>query len=97
MDDDGGNIRQLTQDGEGGAAFARSPDGTRIAFASDTDNGSDIYVMDTDRGNLRRLTDDPGWDFHPAWSPDSMHVVFASLRDGQVVIYSVVGITAKTY
>ena len=42
----------------------------QIAFVSDRDGNTEIYVMDADGGNLRRLTDNPAIDWDPSWSPD---------------------------
>jgi TolB protein len=59
-----------------------SPDGERIAFASDRDNGNfDIYIMNADGSGLTRLTDDPADDFNPSWSPDGEKIAFGSFRD----------------
>ena len=51
-----------------------SPDGKRIAFASDRDGHiidgrptSEIYVMDADGGNQQKLTNHPRNDVGPAW------------------------------
>jgi TolB protein len=47
-----------------------SPDGTRIAFTSESTKGSEIYVMNSDGSGLTNLTDDPSTeDFYPAWLP----------------------------
>lgn len=67
----------------GGATFATedesyslacpsfSPDGARIAFSSDHDQGRyDIYCINTDGTGLTRLTDGQGSYTEPAWSPD---------------------------
>ena len=58
-----------------------SPDGTRIAFASDrVDVQHDIYVIDVTGENLRQLTDDPANDWSPLWIDDNT-LLFASERD----------------
>ena len=44
-----------------------SPDGSKIAFASDRDGNYEIYVMDVDGSNQTRLTNDSSSDREPAW------------------------------
>ena len=68
-------------------APAASPDGRRIAFASDRDGDLEIYVMNADGGGLRPLTKDPGRDDQPTWSPDGRWIAFTSTRDGGFDIY----------
>jgi dipeptidyl aminopeptidase/acylaminoacyl peptidase len=46
-----------------------SPDGTRIAFASDQDGNFEIYVMQADGTQPVRLTNHPAHDVNPAWRP----------------------------
>ena len=60
-----------------------SPDGEKIAFTSDRENGNfDIYVMNAaDGSGQTRLTDNPGDDFNPTWSPDGEKIAFRSFRD----------------
>src|SRR5262249_3948439 len=51
---------------------AVSPDGKRIAFAQNRDDGHHLCIMDPDGSNIRQLTD-KGNAFagvHAAWSPD---------------------------
>ena len=54
----------------------------QIAFASDRDGNSEIYVMDADGGNPRRLTNNRADDWSPVWSPDGKQIAFISDRDG---------------
>jgi len=59
-----------------------SPDGSRIAFASDRHGDWDIYTMTTDGEDVRRFTNSLGVDRSPAWSPDGSKIVFISNRGG---------------
>ena len=63
-----------------------APQGT-LAFVSERDGNSEIYVVNTDGAGLTRLTHDPGRDVDPAWSPDGMRIAFASDRAGGFDIY----------
>lgn len=57
-----------------------SPDGRRILFTRDSDNGGRIWVMDADGGNARQLT--TAIDDHSAtWSPDGTKICFWTQRD----------------
>ena len=66
-----------------------SPDGNRIAFVSNRDFNSEIYVSNTDGSGQFRLTDDPAPDRGPVWSPDGSRIAFQSLREGKRDIYLV--------
>ena len=67
---------------------AWSPDGTRIAFSSQRDEGAwEIYVMDADGSDVERLTSNTAWDYYIAWSPGT-RIAFSSYRDGSGEIYA---------
>lgn len=75
----GGNaITQLTDDPANDVMPAISPDGQRIAFASDRAGNWDIYVMDIRGGKAIQLTRDSTHDIHPTWSPDGRRIVYSS-------------------
>ena len=59
-----------------------SPDGQKIAFSSDRDGDSEIYVIDKDGFNLVQLTDNFGYDGRPRWSPDGSMISFETDQDG---------------
>ena len=64
-----------------------SPDGSKIAFTSERDRNSEIYVIDADGKNPVRLTREPETDAAPRWSPDGRKIAFYSSRDGNSEIY----------
>jgi len=68
-----------------GAAY--SPDGTRIAFASNRDGNFEIYVVDADGGNLTRVTSTPANETEPAWTPDGARLVYQSDASGAPQIW----------
>ena len=55
-----------------------SPDGKRLAFASDQDGDYDIYTVSADGSDLQTVTQNDGEDRYPAWSPDGQTLAFAS-------------------
>lgn len=59
-----------------------SPDGSRIAFASDRNGGSDIFIMSANGGPATRLTYNSAIETPMAFTPDGKEVVFgASIQD----------------
>lgn len=75
---------------------AWSPDGKQIAFSSNQDGNTDIYVMDADGSHLIQLTQDSlatfyflqsATDVEPAWSPDGQHLLFTSGRGNKMMSY----------
>ncbi len=88
----GGLVRKLTNNGGGPNPVSNwnprwSPDGTRIAFASNSSGQVQIYTIQPDGSNLTQVTTGGGdW---PTWSPDSSTIAFESTRGGNSEIYSV--------
>ena len=66
---------------------AWSPDGVRLAFASNRDGDYEIYVLHLETGDLRQITHNEGFDGRPSWSPDSRRIAFASDREGTTDIF----------
>lgn len=95
---DGTGIQQLTADPASDRYPAISPDGRRLAFASNPGGGSTrIFVADlvlenqrVSLANITSLTDDlPGESRKPDWSPDGTRLAFENIRNGQSAIYVV--------
>jgi len=65
-----------------------SPDGSKIAFASDRSETEDrifhIYVVNVDGSGLVRLTSDAAGDLSPRWSPDGKRIAFS--RVGSIYV-----------
>jgi dipeptidyl aminopeptidase/acylaminoacyl peptidase len=70
MEADGSNPTRLTVTSAFDGFPTWSPDGSRIAFESDRDGNSEIYVMNADGSDQTRLTTDPAFDGFPDWSPN---------------------------
>ncbi len=78
MDEDGGNIKNLSRNDFNDINPSWSPDGKWIAFASDRDGDNEIFIMDKDGKNLKQITDNDLRDIHPYWSPDSKNIIFST-------------------
>ena len=82
MTADGKSLKNLTETTASEWVPAWSPNGQKIAFASDRDGDSEVFVMDKDGSNLEKLTDNAGYDGRPRWSPDGKTISFETDRDG---------------
>jgi Tol biopolymer transport system component len=69
MNADGTDQVRLTENSESDWGPAWSPDGQRIAFASERDGNGEIYVMNANGSGQTNLTDNPAHDLAPTWSP----------------------------
>jgi len=76
---DGTDHRPLTTGTYGDSSPRWSPDGTRLAFVSDRDGKSQLYVRWMDSGQIAKLTDLENSPAGISWSPDGKQIVFTSL------------------
>jgi len=65
-----------------------SPDGSKIAFASDRSGHTEIWVCNSDGSNPLQLTSLESFSENPRWFPDGRHIVFDSNKEGQVDVYA---------
>ncbi len=71
-----------------------SPDGTRIAFASQRSGSFDLYVMAADGTGTQRLTSTKDDDeSSPSWSPEGDRIAFA--REGDIYVMNANGSGAR--
>jgi Tol biopolymer transport system component len=82
---DGTGLRRLTRHAGTGFGFGDdttpdwSPDGTHIAFVSNRDRQTEVYVMKADGSEQRRVTRTPYvWEQLPRWSRDGSKFLFAT-------------------
>ena len=83
-------VKELTDGSHWDADPAWSPEGNRIAFASDRSGSWRLYVMDADGRNVfdRSQNDNPGGNVYPAWSPDGKQIACTeSVGDGTRQIF----------
>ncbi len=74
-------ITRLTTDPADDAMPALSPDGSRIAFASNRAGNWDLYVMSASGGQAVQLTSDSADEIQPSWSPDGTRLVYSRRGD----------------
>lgn len=75
-DEDGSNLKQLTDSPNYDAEATVSTDGKRIVFTSLRDGDLEIYTMDIDGRNLKRLTHEKGYDGGAFFSLDGKKIVY---------------------
>ena len=78
QNEDGTGVRRLTYNTAGDRMPRFSPDGKRIAFASDRDDSGnfEIYVMDLPTGATSRITNDAARDDAPVFTADGAALVW---------------------
>jgi Tol biopolymer transport system component len=83
---DGTGLRKLTDDPHRDRGPSWSPDGKRIAFYSNRDEGKyEIWVINPDGSGLSRLTRTSGRAWFPCWSPDGKRIAYPTGSGSEVV------------
>ncbi|MBZ5590237.1 MAG: peptidase S41 [Acidobacteriia bacterium] len=74
----GGAAEPLTVSGAHNTMAVWSPDGTRIAFASDRYGNFDVFVMPAEGGEAKRLTFHSADETPTSFTPDGKNVLFSA-------------------
>ena len=90
IDDDGKNLKRLTDHPARDRLPVWLPDGRHILFSSDRDKNSHIYIMDRAGKNIKRVADDNG---RPAISPDGQWI--AQTVAGFLLLVDIDGLKRK--
>ena len=82
---DGYALTQLTSDPAEDIQPRFSPDGQKVAFASNRSGNWDIWSVNLDGTNLQQLTSTETDEIAPCWSPDGSKIAYCTLgaRSGQ--------------
>jgi len=65
---------------------ALSPDGKRIAFASNRNGFWNLYTLEIQSGKVVQLTDNPTYNSAPTWSPDLAWLAYETFQNGNLQI-----------
>ena len=87
MNEDGSDIKQITNFGKASFAPFFFPDGKRIIFSSnvnsETGRNFDLYMINTDGTGFEQITFNETFDGFPMFTKDGKHLVFCSNRFNQ--------------
>jgi Tol biopolymer transport system component len=88
---DGSDEIQLTTGPANSLCAAYSPDGTQLAYCSDSSGDFEIWTMHADGSGQRQVTHLKGRVLFPDISPDGKHIVFAGVvgQDANTDVYVV--------
>lgn len=95
MDDDGSNLRKLTNTPPHESRPTWSPDGKSIAFSRQMEAPGEwpqresIFLMDADGQHEQQLTDKKALDFYPIFTPDGEHLTFSRDQGDAGILYAI--------
>lgn len=78
---DGRTVTQLTADPASDVMPAVSPDGSRVAFASNRGGSWDLFVISSTGGQAVEITADSSQELNPTWSPDGRYLAYARMGE----------------
>jgi Tol biopolymer transport system component len=97
VDSDGKNLKKLTNDLYGDLQPTWSPDGKKIAFATDRAPPTDITrlrfakwqigIIDVATGQIDILPNQAGHNLNPMWAPDGASLAYISDRTGVANVF----------
>lgn len=94
----GGNAVRLTAQPSYESSPIWSPDGSKIAFASDRNGGRDIFIMPSTGGAATQLTSHSAAETPEAFTPDGKYVVYsASIQDPAASAMFPTGVMRELY
>lgn len=87
MDQDGANVRLLSQGGEIVLTPRFSPASNRITYMSYTKDQPKVFMMDLATGQRELVGDFPGMTFAPRFSPDGEKVIMSLQNEANSAIF----------
>jgi Tol biopolymer transport system component/imidazolonepropionase-like amidohydrolase len=82
----GGRPARLTNDEAVELDPAWSPDGSQIAYASDSGGHMDLWIQNVATGARSQVTRSRAAVSNPAWSPDGSHIAYLADRQSVVAV-----------
>jgi TolB protein len=79
-------LTRLTSGAWDDTSPALSPDGTRVAFASNRGGAWDLYILELESGDVSRVTNSAEYESAPSWSPDNQWLACEIYQDDNLEI-----------